>query len=270
MKNSVLGERQSEKSHLNLWLLFSCGGFVDGHLNGLFIVGHHYWPQCAVLCVDLFVVYWPESMEHQTLLIPGSRDTNTKWKLQLWIVTWNIFILLVRIFNTKTLLHSQVQLLCPHLYMWMEGLACDKGEVTIRSVFTCPFTPPVPCVYKTMYSVCVYVRSDRSLTNLKLAPSRRPAGFPLCDRWSSNLLLDYKERISKKKHDMAWTLLFFKCCIHYSDLVFLDWEEFLFLFDIQEIRDMLMFIKWEMMKHKIETSGKLFKIRMRHIHPLFI
>lgn len=44
---------------------------VDGHLDGLFIVGHHYGPQGTVMRVDLLVVYGPEPVEHQALLIPG-------------------------------------------------------------------------------------------------------------------------------------------------------------------------------------------------------
>lgn len=67
------------KSHLNLWNTFPRCRFIDGHLDGLFIVGHHYGPQWTVVRVDLLVVYGPEPMEHQTLLIPGIwRNTKRK------------------------------------------------------------------------------------------------------------------------------------------------------------------------------------------------
>lgn len=49
--------KQAEGSHLDLGLLFPHGRFIDGHLNGLLIVRHHYGPQCAVLRVDLLVIY---------------------------------------------------------------------------------------------------------------------------------------------------------------------------------------------------------------------
>ena len=53
-----------------------------------------------------------------------------------------------------------------------------------------------PCV--PHWPPSVYVRSNRILTSPKLAPSGRLAGFPQCDRWSSNLLLDWRDRKTLK------------------------------------------------------------------------
>lgn len=68
---------------------------------------------------------------------------------------------------------------------------CDRYSVT---VFTCPFTLGLLCL------LCVYVRSNRSLTSLKRAPFHHLADFPQCDRWSSNQLVDYREKRKKTLH----------------------------------------------------------------------
>lgn len=67
---AVIKKNKLRKSHLDLRYPFPWCRFIDRHLDGLFIVGHHYGPQWTVIRVDLLVVYWPEAMEHQTSLIP--------------------------------------------------------------------------------------------------------------------------------------------------------------------------------------------------------
>lgn len=78
------------------------------------------------------------------------------------------------------------------LNMCTNSSRCDRYSVT---VFTCPFTLGLLC------PLCMYVRSNRSLTSLKWAPFHHLADFPQCDRWSSNLLVDYREKRKKTLHE---------------------------------------------------------------------
>jgi hypothetical protein len=55
---------------LDLRLALARSRLVDGHLDGLLIVGDHDGAQGRVLGVDLTVVHGPEAMEHQHVLIP--------------------------------------------------------------------------------------------------------------------------------------------------------------------------------------------------------
>ena len=57
--------------YLDLGLPLARGRLVDGHLDGLLVVGDHDGAQRAVVRVDLLVVDGPEAVEHQTLLVPA-------------------------------------------------------------------------------------------------------------------------------------------------------------------------------------------------------
>lgn len=61
--------------YLNLTLPLPRGGFIDGHLDGLLIVGDHDGAERGVVGVDLGVVHGPEAVEHQVLLIPTHQYT---------------------------------------------------------------------------------------------------------------------------------------------------------------------------------------------------
>lgn len=44
-------------THLNLGFLLAKRWLIDGHLNGLFVVGDHDGAQGAELCVQLLVIH---------------------------------------------------------------------------------------------------------------------------------------------------------------------------------------------------------------------
>ena len=48
-------------------------GLVDGHLNGLLVVGHYDRSQRRIVGVHLRVVHRPEAVEEERLLVPGGR-----------------------------------------------------------------------------------------------------------------------------------------------------------------------------------------------------
>lgn len=55
---------------LDLGLLLAQCWLVDGHLDGLLIVGHHDGAQRAVFCVHLCVIHRPETVKLQVLEVP--------------------------------------------------------------------------------------------------------------------------------------------------------------------------------------------------------
>lgn len=65
------------QSHLDLWYSFPRCWLVNGHLDSLLIVCHHNGPEGAVVCVDLLIIYWPEPVKQQTLLIPAMWRSQT-------------------------------------------------------------------------------------------------------------------------------------------------------------------------------------------------
>lgn len=58
------------RPHLDLGFLFARCWLINGHLDGLLIIGHHDGAQRAVFCVHLCVIYRPETVELQILQVP--------------------------------------------------------------------------------------------------------------------------------------------------------------------------------------------------------
>ena len=162
------------KPHLDLGYPFPWCWLIDGHLDGFFIVCHHYGPQGAVVCVDLLVIYWPEPMEHQTPLIPAIWKTpNNDNKLNEWATNVKPFFLAGKL-----------------LHMYTSSSPWWGDTV---SVFTCPFALSV------LYLSCV-----RALTSPQQAPFHHLADFPQCDQWTSNLQVDCSENRGGKKVNVIW------------------------------------------------------------------
>jgi len=58
---------------LDLGAFFAERGLVDWHLHRLFPIRHHDRSQRGIFCVQLFIIYRPESVKLQTLLVPKKK-----------------------------------------------------------------------------------------------------------------------------------------------------------------------------------------------------
>lgn len=64
-------------THLDLGFLLARCRLIDGHFNGLLIVGDHDGAQGTELGVQLFVIHGPEAVEEQVLLVPAQVTRGT-------------------------------------------------------------------------------------------------------------------------------------------------------------------------------------------------
>ena len=73
------------RPHLDLGLLPARRWLVNGHFDGLLVIGHHDGPQRAVLRVHLRVIHGPETVELQVLQVPvGGGRKGTMALLLAW------------------------------------------------------------------------------------------------------------------------------------------------------------------------------------------
>lgn len=63
--------RAQSRPHLDLRLLPARRWLINGHLDGLLVIGHHNGTQRAIFCVHLRVIHRPETVELQVLQVPA-------------------------------------------------------------------------------------------------------------------------------------------------------------------------------------------------------
>lgn len=63
LPSSHQGRWSQGQAHLDLGLLLARRWLINGHLDGLLIIGHHNGPQSTVLRVYLRVIHRPEPVE---------------------------------------------------------------------------------------------------------------------------------------------------------------------------------------------------------------